>query len=33
MAFKILIGPAGTGGADLDYFQELAKKGLDAVEI
>ena len=33
MAFKLLIGPAGTGGAELDYFEELSKKGLDAVEI
>ena len=30
---KILIGPAGTGGAEPENFQELKKLGLDAVEI
>lgn len=30
---KILIGPAGSGGAELKNFQELSDLGLDAVEI
>src|SRR3989338_3734822 len=30
---KILIGPAGSGGAKLENFQELSKLGLDAVEV
>lgn len=30
---KILIGPAGTGGASLDNFEYLKKQGADAVEI
>jgi len=30
---KISIGPAGTGGAELENFQEIKDKGLDAVEI
>jgi deoxyribonuclease-4 len=30
---KILIGPAGTSGAELKNFEELKEKGLDAVEI
>jgi deoxyribonuclease-4 len=30
---KILIGPAGTGGAELENFIALKEKGLDAVEI
>ena len=30
---KILIGPAGTGGAELESFQALKKQDLDAVEI
>lgn len=30
---KMFIGPAGTGGADLENFKELKKQGLDAVEI
>jgi deoxyribonuclease-4 len=33
MSNKILIGPAGTGGAEVENFEELVKKGLDAVEI
>jgi deoxyribonuclease-4 len=33
MENKILIGPAGTGGAELENFEKLAKLGLDAVEI
>ncbi len=33
MAFKLLIGPAGTGGAELANFEDLKKKGLDGVEI
>jgi deoxyribonuclease-4 len=30
---KILIGPAGTGGAELENFEQIKKLGLDAVEI
>ena len=30
---KILIGPAGTGGAQLEKFEYLKQKGVDAVEI
>jgi len=30
---KILIGPAGTGGAELKNFEEISKLGLDAVEF
>jgi len=30
---KILIGPAGSGGAELTNFEDLKKLGLDAVEI
>ncbi len=30
---KILIGPAGSGGAELKNFEELASLGLDAVEV
>lgn len=33
MANKILIGPAGTGGAELENFEELKRQGLDAVEV
>ena len=33
MTSKILIGPAGTGGAELENFEQLKKIGLDAVEI
>lgn len=33
MQSKILIGPAGTGGAELSNFEELKKLGLDAGEI
>jgi len=30
---KILIGPAGTGGAEVENFLKIKKLGLDAVEI
>jgi len=30
---KILIGPAGTGGAEIENFSKIKKLGLDAVEI
>jgi len=30
---KILIGPAGTGGAEIKNFLEIKNQGLDAVEI
>ena len=33
MSNKILIGPAGTGGAELSNFEKLKEQGLDAVEI
>ncbi len=33
MKNKILIGPAGSGGAELASFEKIKKAGLDAVEI
>ena len=30
---KILIGPAGTGGAEPEHFEQIKKLGLDAVEL
>ncbi|MDP1728743.1 MAG: TIM barrel protein, partial [archaeon] len=33
MNSKILIGPAGTGGSNLESFEAIKKQGLDAVEI
>lgn len=33
MENKILIGPAGTGGAEIETFEKLKELGLDAVEI
>ena len=33
MSAKILIGPAGTNGSNLENFEELKKLGLDAVEV
>jgi deoxyribonuclease-4 len=33
MVSKILIGPAGTGGAELENFRAIKEAGLDAVEI